>query len=240
VKHEDSLDRKTDLRMVKTRKALREALITLILEKGFESLSVQEITSKAMVNRSTFYRHYEDKKDLLDRGIDELLLELADLMIPLPTNPARLEMADPDLYHNIRLFLNHIRDNHAFYKVMLGKNGPQSFHYRLFGIAEEMVNAIEGKTSRLPAGPLGQLVPFDIVRQFMSGYLVSLASWWVNADLPYSVDDMVRYYGHLVMFGSFRALGYPPPEPQAVEMPIIGASISGNPSAGKPKGTVRT
>ncbi len=67
------------LRVRRTHKALREAVITLSKEKGFEQVIVSEITERAMVNRATFYRHYHDKYDLVESCVRELLEAL-----PLP------------------------------------------------------------------------------------------------------------------------------------------------------------
>src|SRR6266545_2878599 len=61
-----------DLRVRRTRKLLTQALIELTIEKGFAALTVQDIADRAMVNRATFYRHYLDKHDLLDRYMNEV------------------------------------------------------------------------------------------------------------------------------------------------------------------------
>ncbi|HTX79396.1 MAG TPA: helix-turn-helix domain-containing protein, partial [Longilinea sp.] len=58
---------KTDPRIERTREALRAALMALIEEKGFDAISVQDITGRARLNRATFYLHYRDKQDLLIR-----------------------------------------------------------------------------------------------------------------------------------------------------------------------------
>lgn len=57
--------RKLDPRVVRTRQQLREALVSLIEEKGFDALTVQDITDRAELNRATFYLHYQDKQELL-------------------------------------------------------------------------------------------------------------------------------------------------------------------------------
>jgi AcrR family transcriptional regulator len=56
-----------DLRVRRTRKLLKSALIELTIEKGFAAVTVQDIADRAMVNRATFYRHCLDKYDLLDQ-----------------------------------------------------------------------------------------------------------------------------------------------------------------------------
>ena len=60
-----------DLRVRRTHKLLWEALLILMAEQAFETISVKEICDRAMVHRTTFYKHYEDKYDLLTRGIQQ-------------------------------------------------------------------------------------------------------------------------------------------------------------------------
>ena len=66
------LDGVEDLRVRRTRKLLTQALIEGTMEKGFAALTVRDITRRAMVNRSTFYRHYLDKYDLLEQHLNEI------------------------------------------------------------------------------------------------------------------------------------------------------------------------
>src|SRR5690242_3716923 len=66
------LDGVEDLRVRRTRKLLQQALIEGTVEKGFAALTVRDITERAMVNRSTFYRHYIDKYDLLEQHLSEM------------------------------------------------------------------------------------------------------------------------------------------------------------------------
>jgi AcrR family transcriptional regulator len=68
--------KKEDRRVQRTQRLLREALVALIREKGFEALSVQEIIDRANVGRATFYAHFDNKEDLLASGFDELRASL--------------------------------------------------------------------------------------------------------------------------------------------------------------------
>ncbi len=76
-----------DLRIRRTRLALREALLALIEEKGFETLIVQDIADRAMINRVTFYKHYRDKYDLLEQIMQEMLSELSTPVTTLLQSP---------------------------------------------------------------------------------------------------------------------------------------------------------
>jgi AcrR family transcriptional regulator len=66
------MGKRKDRRIQRTRQLLRGALFSLIQEKGFEPLSVQDIIDRANVGRATFYAHFENKEDLLLSGFDAL------------------------------------------------------------------------------------------------------------------------------------------------------------------------
>src|SRR5260370_398612 len=63
----------SNLRVRRTQKLLREALIELIEERGFEALTIGEITERAMVSRAAFYRNYRDKYDLVEQIFEEAM-----------------------------------------------------------------------------------------------------------------------------------------------------------------------
>src|SRR5581483_12201902 len=65
-----------NLRVRRTQKLLREALIELIEERDFESLTVGEITERAMVSRAAFYRNYQDKYELVEKVFEEAMSSL--------------------------------------------------------------------------------------------------------------------------------------------------------------------
>ena len=65
---------KLDPRVKRTRNLFLGAFDSLLAEKGFESISVQDVTDKAEVNRATFYKHYVDKYDLLDKSIGQMFM----------------------------------------------------------------------------------------------------------------------------------------------------------------------
>ncbi len=65
-----------DLRTIKTEKALFKALETLLRVKSFDRITVQDICNEALINRVTFYNHYEDKYDLFDHYVDYVLENL--------------------------------------------------------------------------------------------------------------------------------------------------------------------
>ncbi len=108
----------TDLRIKRTHKMLREALISLTLEKEFDAITVKDISERAMINRTTFYLHYEDKHDLLLRCMNEVFDGLESLSEPPPLEIKEGVVNEPP--SALVAIFDHVAENAAFYRVMMG------------------------------------------------------------------------------------------------------------------------
>lgn len=179
---------KQDLRVARTRKMLRDAMIALAIQQGFDAVTVNDIVELAMVNRSTFYRHYQDKYDLVESYLDELYAELnaAPLAASGPEEP------NPGL---VRLF-EHIRDNAAFYRAMLGPHGYSGFGERIRQLTEATLRARWQTT--LAADRRGQMPPL-MVLSYLSHASYGALVWWLQAGLSHSPEQMARWLHQLTL-----------------------------------------
>ncbi|UCF97332.1 MAG: TetR/AcrR family transcriptional regulator [Spirochaetaceae bacterium] len=197
-----------DLRIRRTRKMLLDSLISLIVEKGFEALTVKDIAEKAMINRATFYNHYEDKLDLLERGMDEVFDELTQLAEkPHENGKEVLESGPP---RAMIAALKHMAENSNFYKAMLGKNGVPAFIERIQKYNTEIIRRrIEYLVSQSKQKPL---VPLEIVVNYTASSYSGMAVWWIQNDMPIPAEEMVRHYITLNVLGLYRCLGLTVPD----------------------------
>src|ERR1700739_4628331 len=107
-----------NLRVRRTQKLLREALIELIEERGFEALTVGDLTERAMVSRAAFYRNYQDKYDLVEQIFEEALSTLFEAIGELGQHhPAEVWIR----------FFEHIAQYDRLYRALLGKKGSPWF-----------------------------------------------------------------------------------------------------------------
>jgi AcrR family transcriptional regulator len=83
-------NKRPDRRIGRTRRALKEALTALVLEKGYDSLTVEELTQRADLSRTTFYLHYRDKEQLLLESVDVMVNDLIRQITQLPVTARRL------------------------------------------------------------------------------------------------------------------------------------------------------
>jgi AcrR family transcriptional regulator len=173
-----------DLRVRRTRQLIADALIDLTTEKGFAAVSVRDLCQRAGINRATFYRHYQDKFDLLDRYADAVY-ELLDAPSPvaLPVGPPPAEPVAPGL---VRMF-DHIRANARFYRVMLGQNGDPAF-------AGKVRQFVEKRMRRsLPAALLADPDAAGLYLSCMSGSALGALLWWLEHAMPYSSEAMADF-----------------------------------------------
>jgi AcrR family transcriptional regulator len=175
-----------DLRVRRTRKLLHQALVDLSIEKGFSELSVRDLTERAMINRSTFYRHYQDKYDLLREYIEAVYAR-----VQAPDTPA---LVDKPIQHlpeaptwlvNI---LKHVQANADFYRVLLGQKGDPTF------CAESFRHYIERQfQAMLSAEPLSSdpsRPPLGLSVSYVSHAAIGAMVWWLDSDRLYSPEQL--------------------------------------------------
>lgn len=169
-----------DRRVLRTRKSLYEALISLTVQKGFAAVTVSDLTETAGVNRATFYRHFQDKFDLLDHYAEEVYRLLDSSAQPLPgsaSNPA--EDAEAGL---VRMF-EHIRANAPFYRVMLERRGDPGFAGIVQSFIQTRISQAVSKTVR--EQPVAQLV-----LSYIASGSVGITRWWLEHDVSLTSTEV--------------------------------------------------
>ena len=131
--------RRPDRRVRRTQEALREALVSLILEKGYEAITVGDIVDLANVGRSTFYAHFTDKDELLLRGLEQLhnSLDAAD------------GASGPSLFASARALYAHAGTERRLYRAIFGRLGGGPLPLR---VEQELFVRVTGEFERLAPG----------------------------------------------------------------------------------------
>ena len=174
-----------DLRVRRTRKLLQQAFIEGTIEKGFAALTVRDITERAMVNRSTFYRHYLDKYDLLEHYMNEIMPSVAAHETGAEPHPREASVGLVNL-------LTHIRHFAAFYHVMLGIQGDPVFEQRLRQQAGQRMLAVFWQTfpdaEHAPYAP-----PLDLTGQIVAAAGCGAIAWWLEQETPDSPEQLAQW-----------------------------------------------
>lgn len=196
--------KKLDPRVVRTRQLLRDALVSLIAEKGFDALTVQDIADRATLNRATFYLHYQDKHDLLLKSLHDAIDELiAD--IGSPDDGGQLVFEGPE--RPIRRVFEHVAQHTRFYQVMMGAEGVPSF---IAGVRDYIAEITLNWLSMLQPAPEKSMVPLEIVANSLSWSLLGVLIWWLEHDRPYSPDYMAEQFRLLITSDLRQVLGLGP------------------------------
>jgi AcrR family transcriptional regulator len=175
----------SDLRVRRTHKLLWEALMAELTERPFEEISVKDICERAMVHRTTFYKHYEDKYALLEQGIRR---EIDDLIAVEEHNPpSEYSVEQPPPYF-VRLF-ERAAQRAQFYRLMLSGEDNGRFQRLL---KEYIVEVISTRVTPTRASQESALAMTMHV-QFMAGAALSLLAWWLEQDMPLTPLQMARY-----------------------------------------------
>lgn len=180
---------KKDLRVVKTQKYLYDALVNLMKDRPFEEIKVSDICNEAMINRSTFYAHYNDKYELLADYIkdlkESLTKELAKNKNISNTKEYYLEM--------IRLLLNHIEDKKDTYiEVMI--NNKNSITMDIF---YDVIDADITKRIKNDSANKGK-IPSEILAKFYIGAVFNVSTEWLKKDRKYTREDLLMYLDRLI------------------------------------------
>jgi AcrR family transcriptional regulator len=161
-----------NLRVRRTRKLLREALIELIDERDFERLTVGEITERAMVSRAAFYRNYRDKYELVEQIFDEAMGAVLGTMAG--------GAADPPLDRWV-VFFEHIAEYHRLYGALLGRRGSPWFATRMRATLAGMVSEhLEIPDASRP----GRAKADALVPTVLAAMFVQAITWWLDQGRP--------------------------------------------------------
>lgn len=164
IQHENNL---TDLRVKKTRKIIFQALVTLLNGKPFEKITISEICVTAMVHRSTFYQHYEDKNHLLASGLYDLIVLIAS---PIkPENQGSLEEK------TLPVFV-HIAEMKKFYQLLSNDSENTSLGA---SFREQIAIDIRSKMNQIEYSNCKEL---ELSASFFSGAIYSFIREWVKND----------------------------------------------------------
>ena len=167
-----------DRRTARTIESLRTALIDLMLEKHYDSITVQDIIDRANVGRSTFYSHFRDKEDLLVgdwKRFFQLIADNTNLAVEAGKRVAPIES----------MFM-HLKHMHALYRALV-RSGKTD---RLFSVGSEYLAQKLEEKIQVSFRPDSLAIPPEFLAHFLSLQIFGTLKWWLDRDMPYSAAEM--------------------------------------------------
>jgi len=165
---------KEDRRVGRTRKLLEDALHDLILKKGYEAVTVQDIIDRANVGRSTFYAHYTDKQQLLFSHFGELEAHLAEqqrLVRAKSTEPVERVFG-----FSLAMF-QHANEYRRLWAMVVGKQTGAAIVRQIQSIIEKIVGR---EIATLAPRGSATAVPPAVITQHVVNAMLGLLTWWLD------------------------------------------------------------
>ena len=180
-----------DLRQRKTRKLLVEALAQLLEEKSFQELSVTDICRRAMVHRTTFYAHFNDKRELLSYLLSQLERECVETCLP------KEERTSPKEYFltAVKNALGFFQDRRSLYLACLNSGMEAEVHVLSDRAAQELCRRLSQPAFR-DAAP--EVDP-QIAARFYIGAVLALIRWWLTNDDPVPQETLLSNLSHFIL-----------------------------------------
>ena len=171
-----------DRRSLRTRDALRGALIHLIADRGWDDISVQDVCDHANIGRSTFYTHYTGKDALLMGGLEDLQAELQRQARAKLETPAPGADTAPGFGFVLGL-IEHAHDQRKVFRGLIGRRSGYVVHQRFREMVMRLVH------DELPLSTTGGL-PREAAARWLSAAFVELLSWWVEQATPMPTEEL--------------------------------------------------
>jgi AcrR family transcriptional regulator len=174
-----------DRRVQRTRQLLLEALNGLILEKGYEKITVQDVIDRANVGRSTFYAHFQDKEQLLLSGFEPLRNEFEDFLSGQTFDQESPWALSLSMFQQVQkqqggyITLTHVQ------KYLHG--------YLLDHLREQLPKR-------------NKSIPPELVAHYVASSFIALLTWWIDNDYPRTAEEMNVYFRQLVEPGTMALM----------------------------------
>jgi AcrR family transcriptional regulator len=175
-----------DRRALRTRAALRDALVELIAERGWDEIAVQDVCVRANIGRSTFYAHYPNKDALLIGGFEDLQAELQ-RQAKAQRAPARDE-ASVGFGFALGL-IEHAHEQRKLFKGLIGRRSGYVVQQRF---REMVVRLVSHELPHTTSG-----LPREAVARWLSAAFVELLSWWVEQRTMLPPGELERLFNQL-------------------------------------------
>jgi len=198
-------DKRIDRRVQRTRQLLNSALMSLIVEKGYDSVTVQDIIDRANLGRSTFYAHYQDKEDLLLSGIDEVVHSL--IWGGEATSTDGQGAGTTHRILSTATIFRHAQEEYQLHKALFTGSGLEVMHKE---IQNHLCNHIEEQIDQLLPDEKSPPVELSVISNYLAGALLTLLVWWLENDMPYTPERMDALYQELSMPGVWSVLKIAP------------------------------
>ena len=175
-----------DRRQKRTRTAIFKALQTLLEQKQYSAITVQEIIDEANIGRSTFYAHFENKDDLLRSLCSDIFHHVFTEHLPQEEDALDIKNLELKLGH----ILYHLKENQINLRGILATDGDGQF----MAYFKQYLTALFAQYATLFA----QKVPKDFLIHHLTGSFAETVQWWIAHGMEPDCEAVARFYIEVV------------------------------------------
>ena len=184
-----------DRRVRRTRHSLREALLALILEKGYDAITIRDITERADIAYATFFRHYDGKDDLLAEQIGLLMDEF---------ESRAKQQSGPYFLQEGQILFEYLQDHFELFQRLVDARTSRRVFRKL---KQKMIEIIQQNASTLYATATDPQIPFEILVNHTASATLELVIWWLENRMPYDPLKMAQIFEQLIVKASWWSAG---------------------------------
>jgi AcrR family transcriptional regulator len=193
---------KVDRRIQRTKNLLRKSILALVLERGYEVLTIEDITEHANLGRTTFYLHYKDKKELLLDSLNEIIEDVFQTIY----SAENLKKWEEEGIDPRKILFTYAAENADLFRLLFHREvgGFTSGHFQ-----QELSKIFIGLTENLQSHfKLTPQIPNIVTANFIAGALTGTLIWWLQNDLPYPPDEIYTMYHQILTQGTLVGIGF--------------------------------
>jgi AcrR family transcriptional regulator len=177
-----------DRRVARTRAMLQHAHLSLMVERGYDAVTVEEICARANVGRSTFYAHFTGKEDLHRRGLEALRDELT----AHGAMPTRQDHGQT-LAFSLPMF-EHARGHLDLYRALMGSRGGT---IAMESVREMLLEVVRGELKAHVRDRAGR----EFAVRHVVGAFLAVLTWWLDGGAEFSPQEMDARFQRLALRG---------------------------------------
>ena len=196
-------DKAADRRVIRTKRMIRDALTELMEEKGFEGITVRDLTEKASINRGTFYLHYRDKYDLLEQSEEEIISGIGQLVNNIKPKEAVSFTRQDEPFPIILKLFEYFQENASFMKVILGPKGDAAFQGKMKELIKKTFFQKIAEDLKIEE----MLVPVDYLISYVSSAHLGVIQHWLQSGMEKSPREMTLILTKMTLYGPGHVAG---------------------------------
>lgn len=203
------MEKKTDLRVIRTKNLIRNTFLQLLEEKDFDEITVRDLTTRAEINRGTFYVHYKDKNELMWECQQEIMLgmsEIAKKNLQNITMDSEDNSGEKPQSPAVTIF-EFLNENKVMMKALLGPKGDITFQTKL---RDFLWKTLMDDTEHGVFNKENLLVPEEYIASYIAFAHIGVIQKWLEKGSKESPREMARILSTINLNGPFATIGIKP------------------------------